>query len=905
MKQRLFTIMIAAVIFLTLVAPVHTVADIALPVDEPVDRYETVTDIGEDSPLTSIADGCSILKYVDEKDFLSNGFKRRVEMEESLSSYVFEREDGTRRLYLLGEDVKFEAADGTVIEKDITLNKTGEGYSTARNNIGLSISESLSDGVQIFFGDNKLSILPADTGVRYSAVLRDNTIVYSDVYGEGTELDFTPTLSGVKQDVVLNSYTGNNVFEYIIFSETLSPFSIENRVFFAENENSDYRFDFGPIYIYDATGHFTSGDMEIAEIDEGRWLITIIAPTEFLESDNTIYPVTIDPTIQVKASDSTAYIEDTTIYSGKPNLNTGSWLYNHTGLISDGYDVGRMLVRIPGLYDSNTTYAYLHDEQIDNVSFCIYEASGSASQRVDLYYYNGTAWTESTATWNNTSPNGYGYLFDTKYPGNDLKTTFDITDLVKGWKNGTYTASKGFMLKSYNESDGNKYKAFDASEGTTSSRRPYVTVDYSPIISIGENVIRINEGDTYTPTVTTLSSGPVYWMSSNTSVATVSSTGEITALKASTSSVGITAYTLFNGNLYLAGCTVYVTIPDGTYFIKNKGTERYADATGYSVGDEVLRWFFHGASNQRWDIEYISGGLYSIKNKMSNLYWGVESLNSTTAITRQYSTLGDSTKWYIAKTSSGAYCFYAAGNLTNGYVIGADPNSNNTIVNMTYTNDSDYKDEWVFGVIIDTVLEGQRWDYWCWVTSARMLTNAYCDVPDLRDQPSAVLQVKGSVVDAPGNLQDAIKASNYYYSGNINANELNLCDLYSSRYSENALISFLEDGHPIYIARGHYTLTNVRNGGHATLIVGYIVVEESGVAKNRFIIYDPWPENEPDPWTYYVSSTDGQMIIKSYEWICNGRNGDVPTDGLDDGIWDRVIVVETSYSSSCLSPVWN
>ncbi len=166
MKQRLFTIMIAAVIFLTLVAPVHTVADIALPVDEPVDRYETVTDIGEDSPLTSIADGCSILKYVDEKDFLSNDFKRRVEMEESLSSYVFEREDGTRRLYLLGEDVKFEAADGTVIEKDITLNKTGEGYSTARNNIGLSISESLSDGVQIFVWDKKLAILPADTGVR-------------------------------------------------------------------------------------------------------------------------------------------------------------------------------------------------------------------------------------------------------------------------------------------------------------------------------------------------------------------------------------------------------------------------------------------------------------------------------------------------------------------------------------------------------------------------------------------------------------------------------------------------------------------------------------------------------------------------------------------------------------------
>ena len=137
MKRKIISIMIAVVIFLTLVAPVHTAADIALPVEEPVDRYETVTDIGEDPQLTSIADGCSILKYVDEKDFLSNGFNRRVEIEETLNSYVFEREDGTRRLYLLGEDVKFEAADGTIIEKDITLNKTGEGYSTARNNIYL------------------------------------------------------------------------------------------------------------------------------------------------------------------------------------------------------------------------------------------------------------------------------------------------------------------------------------------------------------------------------------------------------------------------------------------------------------------------------------------------------------------------------------------------------------------------------------------------------------------------------------------------------------------------------------------------------------------------------------------------------------------------------------------------
>ena len=702
MRNRIVSIMIVIMIFIYLVISAPVAADFDLYFDESVDKCENINEIGKNSLSASISDECSILKYVDEKDFLSNDFKQRVETEEALNSYVFEREDGTRRLYLLGEDVKFETEDGAVIEKDITLKKTDKGYSTTQNNIGLSISDSFSDGVHILFGENALSIIPKEQIINCPAVLRNNAIIYSGVYGEGTEIHFIPTLSGVKQNIVLYSCKAINEFEYIVSSKTLSPFFIENFLYFAENEDSDYRFDFGSIFIYDAVGHFTSGEIEISKIDEYSWIVTIVTPMEFLESNNTVYPVTIDPTIQVLASDTSSYIEDTTIYSGKPTLNTGSWLYNHTGLVSDGYNIGRMLVRLPGLYNSNAIFANLHADQIDNASFCIYEASGSSSQRVDLFYYSGTAWTESTATWNNTSPDGYGYLFDTMYPCNTLLTTFDITDLVKGWKNNIYTASKGFMLKNYNESDGTSYKGFDASEGLTLSRRPYVVVDYTPVI-IHMPKSAIDEGESIMLTATIPNGASITWMNlSNNPNISVSNSGEVTGLKASPYACVVTAVVMLNGNMYPSACSIYVKVPDGTYFIKNKSSGRYADATGYSIGDEVLRWQLHGASNQRWEIEYITNGRYSIKNQMSNLYLGVEALNSTTAITRQYSSLGDSTEWYISKTASGDYCLFAKGNLTYSYVVGADPLSNRTIANMVYTNDSDYRDEWTLERMLPT-----------------------------------------------------------------------------------------------------------------------------------------------------------------------------------------------------------
>lgn len=691
-KHNIF--FIKSIIFALIICFIGTLFPMTTTINahEKVDRdYEISADSDSDNPRL---DKCNILKYVDDQAFLSNGFVKRIPEDEDLNSYVFEREDGSRNLYMFSEDVKFETSDGTVLEKDISLQRYSNGYVTKQNNIHLFLPDHYTDGVRLSFENEELVFLPLSSNSDTIAYDYIDKISYQGAFGCNTELVYTPTLSGVKQDIVLNDYEGVNRFCYVVHSETLKPFTEDSCIFFADSYNAEYRFVLGSVYIYDSEGRFTSGELDVEQIGNNEWIITITAPMAFLESEATVFPVTIDPTISVQASISSAYIEDVAILSGLGNTATGAWSTVYTGFLSEATGISRTLVRLPGLIN-NSTYSSIPSALITSAKFCVYEQTTAGTGTVSLYNYVGTSWTENGATWNNVSYNGYSSLFDTQTPVGGTLVEFNITNLVKGWKNGTYSSASGFMLRKQNEGDGVNYHTFYSSESSYSSYRPYVEVSYTPIL-INLTKTAIDEGESMPLFATIPSGATLSWSNSgNNPNISVDSGGIVTGLKACTSPCTITATIVFQGNSYSATAQVYVKIPDGTYFLKNKSSGRFADATGYSNGDEVLRWSFHGANNQRWEISYISNGLYSIKNKMSNKYLGVEAINSTTAITRQYTSLGDSTKWYIAKTSSGAYRLYAKGNLTYGYVIGSSPNSNTTIVNMTYTNNSDYKDEWI------------------------------------------------------------------------------------------------------------------------------------------------------------------------------------------------------------------
>ncbi len=128
-------------------------------------------------------------------------------------------------------------------------------------------------------------------------------------------------------------------------------------------------------------------------------------------------------------------------------------------------------------------------------------------------------------------------------------------------------------------------------------------------------------GGTFTLTATV--SSPV-WTSSDSTVASVSSAGVVTAKKVGTAVITVTS----PSSSHSASCTVYVCIADGVYHIKSVYSSYYAEVQSASIqgnanvqlnsmydtdnliGHNELRplWLC-----QKWKIKYLGSGKYSIR----------------------------------------------------------------------------------------------------------------------------------------------------------------------------------------------------------------------------------------------------------------------------------------------------
>lgn len=567
----------------------------------------------------SIAEESMILKYVDSAQFNAARHTQRLTDLEDLNTYVFANADGTRSVYMMHENVKYIDKNGVIKEKDISLiNKFG-GFGITQSNIELLIPTNPVHGIDFEYSGFAIKLTPQGLATAASAVQSDNSVVYDEAYGENTKLVYTPMLSGVKEDIVLTEYTDDATYTFVLETDGLNLYNGDNGYYLADSVKADPVFYLGEILIYDAVGKPDIGTMTVETISEGQeYLLTVIANDEFLSDPTTVYPVTVDPSITVSDSDTSGSIIDSPIFEGYPDRNFGTYVYNRVGTPSEAYGIGRTVVKLGGLTSSNE-YQTITANQITNVTFYAKEASGGTTHYINLYpLTSNTTWTETSVTWNNigshTTSVNYG---NTMYNGQ--WTAFDITNLVKAWKNGTYSANAGFIMTNENEANN---KCFCSSEYSTSSSRPYVVMTYDTAISLNYTSASIVEGGTRTLVATTKPSGQtVTWATSNSSIATVSSSGVVTAKKAGT--VTITASMVDADDITrTATCTVYVYIANGVYHIKNLNSNYYLHVKYGGIANltDVYQYskYSDSTSNnykirQMWKTYYLGNGRYSIR----------------------------------------------------------------------------------------------------------------------------------------------------------------------------------------------------------------------------------------------------------------------------------------------------
>ena len=176
------------------------------------------------------------------------------------------------------------------------------------------------------------------------------------------------------------------------------------------------------------------------------------------------------------------------------------------------------------------------------------------------------------------------------------------------------------------------------------------------------------------------------------------------------------------------------TISNGTYFLKNKRSGKYADLANHAIinGAYAEQWEFTGGNAQKWCFKYSHiGDYFTIHCAQSSSYYLAVKDNSTAqdarvvirtaTVTNNGKKLSDGMLWKIETTTSGAYKLTPKTgegiNETKVLAIGPNnPDSNGTEIDQRkYNDDTNYKDEWylyeinrIYGSQIHRVLTAQQ-----------------------------------------------------------------------------------------------------------------------------------------------------------------------------------------------------
>lgn len=187
------------------------------------------------------------------------------------------------------------------------------------------------------------------------------------------------------------------------------------------------------------------------------------------------------------------------------------------------------------------------------------------------------------------------------------------------------------------------------------------------------------------------------WTSYNSIVATVSSSGVVTANSNGFAKIEVTHKPSGIKRVFYATCgQVY---QNGEYIIMNRETRLFLDLEGPSYNDNtpIQIWDAHMHLQQRWYLTYQGQGYYTIKSSYSQKYVGVNSnpANYSSAVV-QRSSVDDKTKWLFTMTSSGQIKIIPkAGASGSCLAIPENQESNGTdCILLVYFDDNYDNDEW-------------------------------------------------------------------------------------------------------------------------------------------------------------------------------------------------------------------
>ena len=297
-------------------------------------------------------------------------------------------------------------------------------------------------------------IIPNETTVNDISVNQISSNIKYDEILPNVDISYVLAPEHIKENIVLNNKESINnklVFEYETDGLKMK-LQDNNDIIVFDKDEKDIKFTIKAPFMYDGKLEFTDKiDVKLEQEDE-KYIITIDPDKEWLNDEERVFPVVIDPTIQTSLY--VQNINDTFIYKGDTNNTTRHEA--HILRVGNGSGNGkstRSLIKfsLPALKSGDQIIAA-------ELNICNYpdtdEWTPPTDERVLAVHKMTGSWTASKANWSNTSTiydknvaDFVKYKYSKSESIKDYK--FDITNIVKDW----YTNGKnyGVMIKEYKE----------------------------------------------------------------------------------------------------------------------------------------------------------------------------------------------------------------------------------------------------------------------------------------------------------------------------------------------------------------------------------------------------------------------------------------------------------------------
>ncbi len=288
----------------------------------------------------------------------------------------------------------------------------------------------------------------------YVSGTRSDSVVYENV-DENISLEYNIVGNSIKENIIVNAKSDEYTYTFNMKAQNVYlNINEDGSITALSNDTNEVVFVIPAPFMYDAENRMsTDVRYELTEENGHKYKLTVIADADWINSDETTFPVVIDPYITTEQSRDdidTTFVASSSNYSSQ-NLSAMTLL--SIGWDTSSYGKTRTLLKfdLPTLNKGDMVIGA-------NLNVAAYHKSfyttSMEDQQIDAHVIT-QSWNYTTVTWNNqpsynSTVYDYDFIKQSDVEGNANWKCFDITKAVKGWYEGSLT-NNGILIKQHNE----------------------------------------------------------------------------------------------------------------------------------------------------------------------------------------------------------------------------------------------------------------------------------------------------------------------------------------------------------------------------------------------------------------------------------------------------------------------